>query len=102
MLSSAGLDGSTAWNEVITARSGPRSLGGASAASTPADSSPHLAPLGGVSSGGAGSSGGSGFPVFPLLASLLVLGALQARRQLRLASESCCAAPFLLIPERPG
>jgi hypothetical protein len=48
------------------------------------------------------SSFGIAFSIFFTLASLLLLGGLPAMRRLRLASEPWRAAPFVLIPERPG
>jgi hypothetical protein len=65
--------------------------------STPVPSPP---PAG--SSGAMASSFGIAFSIFFTLASLLLLGGLPAMRRLRLASEPWRAAPFVLIPERPG
>jgi hypothetical protein len=47
-------------------------------------------------------SAGVGFSIFLALAGLLLTGGLAAMRLLRLASEPWRAAPFALIPERPG
>jgi hypothetical protein len=92
------------WNETFAlgGSASSCSFGGISSGPAPVHAPPGPPTPGGVSSSVAGLSGSSGFSVFLLLAGLMALGALQAKRRLRLASESWCPAPFLLMPERPG
>jgi hypothetical protein len=59
-------------------------------------------PATGGSPTGAGGFPGSGFIIFLTLAGLLMWGAPRATRRMRLASESLCPAPFVLVPDRPG
>jgi hypothetical protein len=66
---------------------------------------PLTPPPGSASGGSSGATAafpGGAISIFLTLASLLLLAGSQAMRRLRLASELWRAAPFVLIPERPG
>lgn len=94
--------------ESLAAFASPRSTGNhvrqvATLASSSALPAPGpTSPLPGGSSGAMASAAGVAFSIFLTLAGLLLMGGLAAKRLLRLASEPWRAAPFVLIPERPG
>jgi hypothetical protein len=79
-------------------------LGGAraSARSAGAPGAPSPAPGTGGPSGSAAGALGSALPTLLLLAGLLLAGTPRLVRRLSLARQLCIAAPFALIPERPG
>jgi hypothetical protein len=79
-------------------------LGGAraSARSAGAPGAPSPAPGTGGPSGSAAGALGSALPTPLLLAGLLLAGTACLMRRLSLARRLCIAAPFALIPERPG
>lgn len=79
-------------------------LGGAraSARSAGAPGAPSPAPGTGGPSGSAAGALGSALPTPLLLAGLLLAGTARLMRRLSLARRLCIAAPFALIPERPG
>jgi hypothetical protein len=90
---------------VLPSRGPPlETLGGAraSARSAGAPGAPSPAPGSGSPSGSAAGALGSALPTLLLLAGLLLAGTPRLTRRLSLARRLCVAAPFALIPERPG
>jgi hypothetical protein len=80
-------------------------LGGAHASARAAGAPGGLRPANGGAGGTSGSASGalgSPFPTLLLLAGLLLVGIPRLTRRLSLARQRCIAAPFALIPERPG